>query len=146
LQKPARWRETISLSIVTTAGKKYLFPRSYDYCRILAPDPAVTGEPRYYADYEYEHFLIAPTPSSNYTFELAYFERPVPLDTTNEVSWTTQYAPQLLLYATLLEAQPYLKRPDLASVWQQAYDRALQALGTETNRQYNDRTQQRSSV
>ncbi len=146
LAKPARWRETISLKITTSNGNKFLFPRSKDYCSNFTPDPATTGEPRYYADYGYEHFFIAPTPGQSYNFELAYYERPEPLSASNETSWTAQYAPQLLLYATLLEAQPFLKRPDLAQVWQAAYDRALQGLGNETTRQYSDRTQQRTSV
>ena len=146
LAKPERWRETISFNITVSSSRKFLFPRDYDYCRNFHPNPATTGEPRYYADYEYEHFLIVPTPDMSYSFELAYYERPEPLSLTNQTSWTTQYAPQLLLYATLLEAQPFLKRSDLIPVWQNAYDRALQGLSTETSRQYSDRTQQRASI
>ena len=134
LPKPARWRETVSFNVTVGSNRVFLQPRTYDYCRAYSPDPSATGVPRFYADYEYEHYLIVPTPAANYAFELSYYERPQPLDANNQTSWTTQYAPQLLLYATLLEAQPFLKRPDLQGVWQAAYDRALQGLAQESTR------------
>lgn len=77
LAKPSRWRETISFNFTNAAGERvFLQPRTYDYCRAFWPDPATTGTPRYYADYAYEHFLIVPTPSTTFAFELAYYERP----------------------------------------------------------------------
>ena len=132
--KPERWRETISFNITTSEGRKFLMPRSYDYCRAFWPDVAQTGVPRYYADYEYEHFLVVPTPAQAYSFELAYYERPEPLSASNQTNWFTQYAPQMLLYATLLEAQPFLKRPERIAEFQSLYDRALQGLAQETSR------------
>ncbi len=135
LAKPARWRETISFNFTNAAGERvFLQPRTYDYCRAFWPTPATTGVPRYYADYSYEYFLIVPTPSSAFAFELSYYERPEPLSSSNETNWFTQYAPQLLLYATLLEAQPFLKRPERAAEFQALYDRALQGIAQESSR------------
>lgn len=134
IQKPSRWRETISFNVTVAGERIFLQPRTYDYCRTFAPDPTVTGTPRYYADYGYEHFLVAPSPTSDYAFELAYYERPVPLSEDNQVNWFTQYAPQLLLYGTLLEAQPFLKRPERIAEFQALYDRALQGVAQETSR------------
>lgn len=135
LAKPARWRETASFNFTNAAGERvFLQPRTYDYCRAFWPTPATTGTPRYYADYAYEHFLIVPTPSSAFAFELAYYERPEPLSTANQTNWCTQTAPQLLLYGTLLEAQPFLKRPERAAEFQALYDRALQGIAQESSR------------
>lgn len=134
LAKPSRWRETISFNVTVSSQRIFLQPRTYDYCRAFCPDPSFTGTPRYYADYAYEHFLVVPTPASTYAFELAYYERPEPLSATNETSWFTQYAPQLLLYATLLEAQPFLKRPERIAEFQALYDRALQGIAQESAR------------
>lgn len=111
-----------------------MLPRSYDYCRAFWPDASQKAEPRYYADYQYEHFFVAPTPAQEYHFELAYYERPEPLSAENQTNWFTQYAPQMLLYATLLEAQPFLKRPERIAEFQSLYDRALQGLAQETSR------------
>lgn len=134
IEKPDRWRETISLNITTASGRVFLQQRTYDYCRDFNPNPATTGEPRYYADYGYEHYFVAPTPDASYPFELAYYERPEPLSDANQTNWITQYAPQTLLYASLLEAQPFLKRPERIPEFQALYDRALQGLAQETNR------------
>jgi hypothetical protein len=134
MAKPERWRETISFNVTVASQRVFLQERTYDYCRAFCPDPSVTGTPRYYADYQYEHFLVVPTPTSNYAFELAYYERPEPLSDTNQSNWITQYAPQLLLYATLLEAQPFLKRPERIAEFQALYDRALQGIAQESTR------------
>lgn len=132
--KPALWRETASFSVTVSNERKFLKQRPYSFCRKYWPNENLTGEPIYYSDYGYEHFLIAPTPSSNYDVEIAYHKRPVPLDSTNQVNWTTQYAPQLLLYASLLEAQIFLKLANRIPEFQAMFDRASQAVGAESDR------------
>ena len=78
--------------------------------------------------------MVAAKPDQAYNFELAYFERPLPLDETTQTNWTTQYAPQLLLYATLLEAQPFLKLDQRATEFKGLYDLARQDLLEESQR------------
>ncbi len=145
LAKPARWRETISLNIVVAGERTFLKERSYDYCRTYAPDPTAESEPKYYANYDYEHFFFAPSPDLEYPFELAYYERPEPLSLTNQSSWTTQYAPQLLLYASLLEAAPFVKNAEQVQQWQGFYQQALNQIMQESGRRTNARTEARSS-
>lgn len=128
LVKPNRWRKTKSFSITVGGQKKYLFERGYEYCRTYWPDEALEEEPVYYADYDYEHFLIAPTPDTQYAFELQYYERPQPLSTVNQTNWTTQYAPQVILYASLMEAMPFLKTSERIPEFQGLYDRAISAI------------------
>jgi len=132
--KPERWRETISFNLTVAGSKRFLQPRTYDYCRAFWPDATELEIPRYYADYEYEQYLLVPTPATSYEFELAYYERPEPLTEANQTNWFTQYAPQLLVYATLIEAQPFLKRPERIAEFQALYDRALQGIAQETSR------------
>ena len=47
MQKPVRWRETASFSIVVDSKRQYLFERSYEYCRTYWPDSTETGVPLY---------------------------------------------------------------------------------------------------
>ncbi len=141
LIKPDRWRETVSISITTASGKQYLFPRNYEFVRAFWPDSTVTGTPRYYADYDYDHFLFAPTPSAGSTIELCYYELIQPLDSTNQTNWFTDYAPQALLYASLYEAMVYLKDDDRIAAYQNYLDRALQGLMGENEKRKTDRTQ-----
>ena len=138
LNKPARWRKTKSFSLLIGAQRKYLFERGYEYARAYWPDSSKVDVPYYYCDYDYEHFFIAPTPDLQYSFELQYYERPEPLSDTNQTNWTTQYAPQLLLYATLMEAMPFLKTSERIPEFQALYDRALQSVVKEDGERLAD--------
>lgn len=132
IAKPVRWRETAEFSYVdSTNSRKYMYQRGYNYLRAYWPNQALTGLPAFYSDYDYEHFLVAPTPSVALDYELQYHERPEPLDATNQTSWTTRYAPQLLLYASLLEAQPFLMRPERTQEFLTLYQLAAQAISRE---------------
>jgi len=133
LVKPIRWRETKSFAVTVSGSLVFLQARSYQYCRAFNP-AAATGISRYYSDADYEHWFIAPTPASNYAAEIQYHERPEPLSSAQQTSWTTQYAPQLLLYATLLECQPFLKLPERIPEFEKFYDRALMMLTNEDER------------
>jgi len=68
----------------------------------------------------------------SYSFELQYYERPEPLSESNQTNWTTQYAPQLLLYGALMEAMPFLKTSERIAEFQALYDRALAAVTKES--------------
>ena len=145
--KPARWRETASFSYVNTAGKRiYLKERGYEYCRVYWPTVATQGEPKYYANYDFENFLIVATPNADYPAEFCYYERPEPLSAIHETSWTTQYAPQLLLYGTLLEAQPFLKRPERIAEFRAFYDEAVANVAKESTRRAQDQTAARTEA
>lgn len=141
-QKPDRWRETVSMH--TDTG--HLFARSYEYLTSYWPDRTVTDAPKFYSDYDYSHWLISPTPSEVTTLEIVYYEIPKMLDETNQRNWLTAYAPNLLLYAALLEATPFIKNDERIPVWQTAYDRAAQALTGEDQGKVQDRSANRSKV
>lgn len=129
--KPVRWRKTKSFSLLVNGSRQYLNNRGYEYCRAYWPDSTKVDIPVYYADYDYEHFFICPKPDLQYNFELQYYELPQPLTETNQTNWNTQYAPQLLLYASLMEAMPFLKTPERIPEFQALYDRAISTITRE---------------
>ena len=142
-QKPDRWRDTVSINIGTGATndvRKFLFTRDYEYLRSYWPDESLTEEPVFYADYNYTNWLILPPPDEVYPFEVLYYELPVLLDDANQTNWLTDYAPQVLLYASLLEATPFLKNDDRIPVWQQMYDRSAAMLNGEDLAKILDRS------
>lgn len=141
-RKPDRWRETVSM----TVNGSPVFARSYEYCRNYWPNEAERGTPEFYADYDYNHWLIVPTPVANTTLEILYYEQPALLGDDCEVNWITQYAPDLLLYACLLEAEPFLKKDERVATWQAMYDRAAQALSGDDIKKILDRSAQRSEA
>lgn len=138
LQKPARWRKTVSMS-VTVAGKKQpVYLRKYEYLKNYWPDANQTDVPLYYADTDWEHWYIAPTPDQAYAFEVLYYERISPLSSTNQTNWLTQNAPNAMLFGTLLQAMQFLKN-DQRTIFQQKYTEALQSLKSEDVARVGDR-------
>ena len=131
IPKPARWRKTVSMN-VTVAGKRQpVLLRTYEYIREYWPEPASTDVPLFFCDYDYQHWLVGPTPTLAYSYEVLYYERVQPLDSSNQSSWFTQYAPQALLYGTLLQAMPYVKNDERMPMWQSNYDKIIEVLKTE---------------
>lgn len=118
--------------------KTQLMPRSYEYCANYWPDRELTGVPKFYADYNYDNLLIAPTPDIGRPFELVYFERPEPLSSSNQTNWFTQYARDLLLYACLVEAIPYLKNDQRIETWKSYYSQSLSQIKMENKERVND--------
>lgn len=141
VEKPSYWRSTTSMTLVTAAGeRKPLKKRAYEYLRNYWPDQTQQDEPSFYADYNYNNILVAPTPNAAFEFELIYHARLDPLSESNQTNWTTQTAPQLLLYCAMYHASLFLKNFDKAVVWKGSYDAALNSLGREDARRSVDRT------
>jgi hypothetical protein len=147
--KPDRWRSTVSFNFGTgDQNNEYnqLFPRSYEYVRSYWPNRSDTDVPLFYAEYDYSNWIVAPTPDQAYPFEVLVYQLLPLLDDTNQTNWLTDYAPQVLLYASLLEATPFLKNDERIPVWQQMYDRSAQALNGEDLSKILDRSARRTEV
>lgn len=123
-----------------------VFPRSYEYLRQYWPDDTVEGDPEFYADYDYNHFIVAPTPQMPYPAELNYYELLQLLDDTNQTNWLTDFAPNLLLYGSLLELAPFLKNDERIPVWQTAYDRIASGISQQDIGRMQDRASQRNTA
>ena len=94
-----------------------------------------SGLPKYYANWDANFWVVAPTPNSNFEITLAYIKQPTSL-TDSSVSGTGTYLSNkyqdLLLYAALVEAYGYLKGPaDMLEYYESSYRRALQSYSIE---------------
>ena len=134
LNKPARWRKTVSMKI---NGQPVLL-RSQDYVAQYQAE-STTGQPLYYADYDYNNWNFAPVPNQSYPVEIIYYAEIQPLDANNQQNLWTAIAPQAMLYGALLQAQGYLKALDKLPVWKQYYTDAITALKKEDNSRRVDR-------
>lgn len=139
IPKPARWRKTVSMNITDATGARTpVLLRKYEYLTNYWPDNANVAKPLYYADTDWDHWYIAPTPDAAYTFEVLYYERIAPLSSTNQTNWLTQNAPTAMLYGTLLQAMPFLKN-DQRMIFQQKYSEAIKSLKDEDVSRVGDR-------
>jgi hypothetical protein len=139
VQKPARWHKTISINITVDGKRQPVFLRKYEYLKEYWPDDTATDVPKYYCDYDYDHWVVAPTPDEAYQFEVLYYQRLVPLDSANQTNWLTRYAPQALLYGSLLQAMPFLKNDDRIPAWQAQYQSVMTILKGENTLRVADR-------
>ena len=99
----------------------------------------VTGLPKYYAmfggatgltDSTSGGLYLAPTPDANYKFRIYYNAMPVGLGTGsggNSHTYLSNYMPQILLYACLVEAYGFLKGPmDMLTLYENKYKTGIQ--------------------
>jgi len=139
LDKPVRWHKTVSMNVTSDGTRTPIHLRKYEYLREYWPDSTQTDLPLYYCDYDYTHWLVAPTPAAAYTFEILYYERVQPLDSANQTNWFTIYAPQALLYGALLQAMPFLKNDERLPMWQAQYQQIVSTLKAEDVTRIGDR-------
>lgn len=126
-----------SLQIVGSDGTRtYLEQKDETYIDEYAPkrsETTGTGQPKYWANWDAQTLILAPTPNQVYELEMAYVEEPQQLDTSNanSTTWVSTNAPEVLLYGVLSEAFSYLKNPQDMQLYDAKYSQALQALATE---------------
>ena len=94
-----------------------------------------SGLPKYYANWDANFWVVAPTPNATFEITLAYIKQPTSL-TDSSVSSTGTFISNkyqdLLLYAALVEAYGYLKGPaDMLQYYEGSYRRALQSYSIE---------------
>jgi len=104
-------------------------PLSYSSPSVLSNDPRASqvGVPKSYTILASE-FQLVPIPDGIYTLKLLYFAAPAYLSSTNTSNVFLTTAPDALLYAALVEAEPYLFNDGRINTWGSMYDRAISSL------------------
>jgi hypothetical protein len=91
----------------------------------------VTGEPKYWANWDDFTLVVAPTPNSTYTIQINFIKDPPHFNSTTNTFLST-YQEALLLYGVLVESFSYLKGPtDLYNLYRQRYDESMQAFAVQ---------------
>jgi len=114
-------------------------PLSYSSPSTLSNDPRASevGVPKSYTILANE-FLLSPSPDGVYTLRLLYYSSPPYMSSTNASNAFLNVAPDALLYAALLEAEPYLMNDGRVNTWGTMYDRAISSLTrSDENTQYS---------
>ena len=116
LTVPADYLASFSLQITTSGSESFLLQKDVNFVREYTPASTTTGLPKYYARFDEDNFILAPTPDSNYTIQLNYFYRPASLTAGADsgTTWVSTNAPFALLYGSLVEAYTFMKgEPDV---------------------------------
>tara|TARA_R100000664_G_C2702026_1_gene102002 strand:+ start:123 stop:770 length:648 start_codon:yes stop_codon:yes gene_type:complete len=131
LNAPDDYLASFSLSIEVSSSKVFLLQKDVNFIQEYNPNSSTTGQPVYYALFDVDNFIIAPTPDANYSSELHYFFRPASLTAGADsgTTWISTNAPNTILYASLVEAYTYMKgEPDLLTLYNNRFTEALQRL------------------
>ena len=91
------------------------------------------AQPKYYAQWDSDNWVVAPTPDQAYSLTMAYIKKPDSITTSDS---TTTYLStnvyDLLLYACLSEAFKYLKGPtNMLDLYERSYQEAVQTFAVE---------------
>tara|TARA_R100000005_G_scaffold90905_1_gene62719 strand:- start:185 stop:847 length:663 start_codon:yes stop_codon:yes gene_type:complete len=102
-----------------------------------------TGQPKYYANWDDNTLVVAPTPDIAYAVQLNYIIDPPGFTSTNS-TYLSQYQESLLLHGVLTEALSYLKGPlDMYNLYKSKYNQeveafALQQMGRRRRAEFDD--------
>jgi hypothetical protein len=104
-------------------------PLSYSSPSALSNDirASEVGVPMSYTILASE-FQVSPAPDGIYTLKMLYFAAPAYLSSSNTSNVFLTTAPDALLYASLIEAEPYLMNDARINTWGTMYDRAIGSL------------------
>lgn len=100
----------------------------------MFPNRTVSGTPQFIA-VDGSNFIFGPYPSDGLTIKGSYYGRLTALGSGNTTNWFTTYAPDLLLYGCLLEAEPFLVGDQRIATWNSLFQRAYDAVNSEERRQ-----------
>ena len=141
---PSDYLSSNSLAVIDSSSNyNYLQLKHPSFIRDFTPASSTTGLPKYYAEFDENTFILAPTPDTTYTFELHYFFRPSSLTSAGDsgTTWLSDNAPNALLYGSLTEAMVYLKNYESLPIYEQRFQEAIGLLknlgeGKSTQDQY----------
>ena len=133
LSKPTDYLAAFSLSLIASDIQYFLLLKHPTFLQDYTPNAISTAlhtQPKYYANWDDDTFLLAPTPNADYTMELHYFYRPTSITTSSDgTSWLGTNAELALLYGSLVEAYTFMKgEVDLLKLYNDRYIEALQTL------------------
>jgi|TARA_A100001391_G_scaffold174584_2_gene137085 hypothetical protein len=126
---PGDFLAPFSLSLAGSDGDKFFIDfKDPSFLQTYTPDSTTTGSPRYYAVFDVDNFILAPTPNTTFTAELHYFYRPASLTagSGSGTTWLSENAEMAMLYGALIEAYIYMKgEQDVMATYNKRFEESL---------------------
>ena len=96
------------------------------------PGTSSVDIPLYFANWDEDYWVVAPTPDKTYDITLAYNKEPESITSVTGGTFLSNKYQDVLLYACLVNAYGYLKGPqDMLQYYQGAYEKALMSYAIE---------------
>ena len=133
------FERAVQIKDQVTGDRTWLEQRDTTFIDEYNKDRSDTGTPKYYANWDQNTMIFAPTPDAAYEIELWYNKTPDRLSSSNTTTWLSTNAPEVLIYGTTAEAFSYLKNPPYVQLYEQKYAQAVQNLAqTQMGRKRRD--------
>ena len=114
-----------SVQITNSGARDFLEKRDTSFISEFNPSET-TGAPKYYANWDDQNIVLAPTPDQAYTIQINYIIDPPHFTSSNNTLLST-YQDALLLHGVLSECFSYLKGPmDMYKLYQGKYNETMQ--------------------
>lgn len=113
---------------ITVSGATRILERASDVGTLLERFPTSTqAAPRYYAEDGASTLRLAPVPDSTYAYTIRYSRKLPYLSASvgNTTNWLTDYAPEALRYALMVETFLWKDYPDEVRMYLGAFGRAV---------------------
>ena len=132
ITKPSDLISMISFQVLSSAAARTgLEYRDVSFINEYWPTRTSTSTPVYYADWDDDYLIVAPTPDAALTIEMNYRKRFDAISGSSTTSWLTVNAYDALLYGSLIEAAIYDKNPQMMQLYEKRYMEALQSINGE---------------
>jgi hypothetical protein len=131
-----------SVQITNSGVRDFLEKRDTSFISEFNPSET-NATPKYYANWDDQNIVLAPTPDQAYTIQINYIIDP-PHFTSSNSTFLSTYQDQLLLYGVLAECFSYLKGPmDMYKLYLDKYNEstqgfAMQQMGSRRRGQYEE--------
>jgi hypothetical protein len=126
LSTPTDFISVFSLAVVDASGNYvHLMNKDVNFLREAYPAIATEAEPRYYALWDEDTFVLSPTPDAGLSTVLTYFYKPESIVTAS-TTWLGDENEAVLLYGCLVEAYTFMKGDqDLIQLYDTKFKEAL---------------------
>ena len=155
--------ETVSTAISTAAGtREYSLPTGFVQMKEfhLTTDPltplsyitpemmsrmwagSTTGKPQVFTIIA-DNVRLGPSPDAVYTTSMLYYKTFTALSTDNTTSEMLTNNPDVYLYGTLLEAEPFIMNDERVPLWLAAFEKAVSDIQNQDNKDRHSGSQLR---
>jgi hypothetical protein len=124
---PNDFLEMRDLHIESSPIQTLIYQNPSNFYRNTKASTVDSGAPKNYTVMGSE-FQFAPIPDTAYTLKMVYYAAPTYLSSSNSSNTFLANCPDLLLYASLGEAEPYLMNDARVQTWATLYDRGVNSL------------------
>ena len=131
LRVPDDFLAPYSLSYTTSSEEVFVEFKDVSFIQTYNPDSTVTGLPKYYASFDVNNFILAPTPNASFATELHYLYRPASITAGSDsgTPWLSENAELTLLYGSLVEAYIFMKgEQDVMAMYDKRFQESLVGL------------------